>query len=218
VPASHQFGDGGNERPAREYVGGKAPRELPGGPPISPPEQALPEGPCSEFPSSEKFSAYLDSRFLVHVQEAHGSAADRGEAHNPGTLHRKMLIPRVRAGIEERNHLSGDGIDAGKVRPFERVAVGACQCEIRGIIAAPRAVWLVRVLSGMRRTERPFVAAGNTHTERAPDVGRTRERRLPLCRLCRKLSIQERAGLGLKSRDKMESFAVLVVLSPLFLR
>lgn len=72
----------------------------------------------------------------IQVKHADRRSTDCGSACDPQPVPGKMLIPLLSSRIEQTHNRAGLRIDAGKVAPFVKIAVGTCHSEVVEFAAA----------------------------------------------------------------------------------
>ena len=98
--------------------------------------------PLSELSASVRFgevTVFLHQRFTdqdrirpIDLKDLNGGPARRGQPDQLGCLPGKMFGPAVAAGMKQANHLAGDRVNPGKIRPFVFVAAQARPSQVGG--------------------------------------------------------------------------------------
>jgi hypothetical protein len=74
----------------------------------------------------------FDAVVVVDVEQGDGDAANRSKADQVGTLPAEMLRPFVTTGVEQGCDLARLRVDAGQIRPLERITIVTAQAKIAG--------------------------------------------------------------------------------------
>jgi hypothetical protein len=78
--------------------------------------------------------AKIDTIRMVHVEYAYRRPSNGRSARDHRSNHLKMIVPILRPWVKKRDHRIVERVQAGKIRPFVRIAMGTRKSEIRFVV------------------------------------------------------------------------------------